>query len=87
MWALCRGTLMPSLLLQMIPNDTFLQQFGLRLAQLIAPVVSIQKLNAAIQQTISEARAISAHSPAPAVVRPPPAPQRALELVFVHDCR
>ena len=48
MWATCRGPPMPSPLLQMIPNDTFLQQFGLRLAQLIAPVVSIQKLNAAI---------------------------------------
>lgn len=60
-------------------------QFGLRVAQLVAPTAHVQTVQHAVKQTIMEASAlanrannISSHSSSQ---------QRQLELVFVHDCR
>ena len=70
---------------QMASSEEFLQHFGLRLAQLIAPATPIQAVQQAIRQTLCEATGMP-HVPA---VRSSHVPkdQRQLELVFVHDCR
>lgn len=78
-------TLIIDFLLQMASSGEFLQHFGLRLAQLIAPATPIQTVQQAISQTLAEATAISNGT-----VMPPQQAkneERQLELVFVHDCR
>ena len=69
----------------MASSEEFLQHFGLRLAQLIAPATPIQTVQQAISQTLAEATAISNGKAMP----PQQAnnEERQLELVFVHDCR
>jgi len=78
-------TLTNGCLLQMASSEEFLQHFGLRLAQLIAPATPIQTVQQAISQTLAEATAISNGTAVP----PQHATneERQLELVFVHDCR
>ncbi|KAK9803940.1 hypothetical protein WJX72_006604 [[Myrmecia] bisecta] len=71
-------------------STDFLQQFGIRLAQLIAPTIPVHQLQAALRQTIAEARSVSSSPPAgPVQQAAPRAPTepRKIELVFVHDCR
>lgn len=69
----------------MASSEEFLQHFGLRLAQLIAPATPTQTVQQAITQTLAEATAISNRTAVP----PQQAnnEERQLELVFVHDCR
>ncbi len=79
------NTLTNDCLHQMASSEEFLQHFGLRLAQLIAPATPIQTVQQAITQTLAEATAISNGTAVP----PQQAnnEERQLELVFVHDCR
>ena len=70
---------------QMASSEEFLQHFGLRLAQLLAPATPIQAVQEAIRQTLCEATGLAnASAVAPPHVRKD---QTQLELVFVHDCR
>ncbi|DBA98922.1 hypothetical protein WJX77_006198 [Trebouxia sp. C0004] len=75
----------PSVGEQLASSEEFLQHFGLRLAQLIAPATPIQTVQQAISQTLAETTAISNGTAVP----PQQATneERQLELVFVHDCR
>lgn len=70
---------------QVASSEEFLQHFGLRLAQLIAPATPIQTVQQAIKQTLAEATAISAGTAVP--TQQDAKEERQLELVFVHDCR
>lgn len=73
------------LMLQIASSEEFLQRFGLRLAQLIAPATPVQAVQQAIRQILCEAAGLSSATAAP---QPPlRKEQRQLELVFVHDCR
>lgn len=71
--------------LQMSSSDEFLMQFGLRIAQLVAPTAHVQAVQQAVRQTILEANALAngPHS----ITSQPSTQQRQLELVYVHDCR
>ena len=71
--------------LQMASSEEFLQHFGLRLAQLIAPATPLQAVQQAIRQTLFEATGV----PNAAALQLPHGhkDQRQLELVFGHDCR
>lgn len=75
----------PNLGDQLGSSEEFLQHFGLRLAQLLAPGTPIQAVQQAIRQTIAEATALSNSMVAPKA--PPSQEQKQMELVYVHDCR
>lgn len=62
------------------PPETFLMQFGLRVAQLLCPSVAVPQVFAAVRQALSEANAVRPEGPRLEQARK-------LELVFVHDCR
>lgn len=64
------------------PSETFLMQFGLRVAQLLCPSVAVPQVFAAVRQAIGESRAAAGEGAGPR-----PEPPRKLELVFAHDCR
>ena len=70
--------------LQLGSSEEFLQHFGLRLAQLLAPGAPIQNVQQAIRQTIAEATILSNNSSA---IKSPANQERQMELVYVHDCR
>lgn len=61
-----------------------MHNFGVRLAQRIAPAAPFNTVSAAITQTISEARATNPHVLQNSL---PSQPARRVELVFVHSCR
>lgn len=71
--------------LQRDSTDEFLLQFGLRLAQLIAPDTHVQTVQQAVKQTILEATALADNTGNVSQQRA--AQPRQLELVFVHDCK
>ena len=81
----CKTAVKVSVTVQMTSSEEFLQHFGLRLAQLLAPATPIQAVQQAIRQTLCEATGL----PQATAVHAPHVPQdqRQLELVFVHDCR
>lgn len=72
-------------LMQMNSSEEFFMQFGLRVAQLIAPTAHVQAVQQAIRQTILEATALA--NGVSNISSQTSAQQRQLELVFVHDCR
>ncbi len=70
----------------MDPSELFLQQFGLRLAQVLAPTAPTVVVEAAIRRVLYETRAQADREVAqPARGMTGPARQQ-WELVYCHDC-
>jgi hypothetical protein len=73
-------------------NESLLQRFGVRLAQLVAPGAQTAVVQGAIAQAIEELRDTANAGATPLTGFPRAqnislAGGRNLELVFVHDCR
>lgn len=74
-------------------EDEFLQQFGLQLARILNPTLPLPTVQAAILQTIRDARATGNLPDALSRGRlqenggPSNIMAHEIEIVFVHDCR
>ena len=75
----------------MDPSELFLREFGVRLAQLLAPTAPALVVESAVRQVLRETRGAAEREMALAPLAAPPPhaveKHKRLELCFVHDCR